>query len=121
MSVHSTGLSKYELRELQPRRIDRGPPLDGPPLDPLTVTVAEVHRLTGLGLTTIWKLIAEKELETVHVGRRTLVIFASLRRLLTPNIDDQATEERSSAARRRRAKRRDVKKQRSVAMEASGP
>src|SRR5262249_61804386 len=60
MSVHSTGLSKYELRALQPRRIrhNRATPLDGPPLDPLTVTVAEVHRLTALGLTRICNLIA---------------------------------------------------------------
>jgi excisionase family DNA binding protein len=95
VSGRSTGLSKYELRRLQPRRIahDRGPPLNGPLLDPLAVTVAEVKRLTGLGLTTIWKLIAEKELESVHVGRRRLIVFASLRRLLTPNDDNQINDE----------------------------
>jgi excisionase family DNA binding protein len=91
--VRSTGLSKYELRGVRPRRLGHN---RGPPLDPLAVTVAEAKRLTGLGLTTIWKLIAEKELETVHVGRRTLVIFASLRRLLSPNDD---TQERRHARR----------------------
>ena len=102
MSVHSTGLSKYELRG-QTRGIGHN---RGPPLDPLTVTVADVKRLTGLGLTTIWKLIRDKKLQSVHVGRRKLIVYASLRRLLTPNNDDQATQERSAAARCLRAKRK---------------
>ena len=105
MSVHSTGLSKYELRG--PQRIGHN---KGPPLDPLTLTVAEVQRLTGLGLTTIWKLIAKKQLESVLVGRRRLIVYASLRRLLTPNDDNQVTQERSAAARRLRAKRRKEKR-----------
>ena len=116
MSVPSTGLSKDEERARLKIGHNRGPPLD-----PLTVTVAEVHRITGLGLTTIWALIAKRELDSVLVGRRRLILFASLRRLLTPNNDDQVTQDRSAAARRLRAKRRDVKKQRSVAIGASGP
>ena len=117
MTVPSTGLSKDEKRA-RPVKIEHN---RGPPLDPLTVTVAEVHRITGLGLTTIWALIAKRELDSVLVGRRRLILFASLRRLLSPNNDDQVTQDRSAAARRLRAKRRDVKKQRSVAIGADGP
>jgi excisionase family DNA binding protein len=88
-----TGLSKHEVRGLQLAHIrHKGAPL----CDPLTVTVAEARRLTGLGLTSLWELIAKKKLESVRVGRRRLIVFESLRRLLTPN-DDQITR-RSSAA-----------------------
>jgi hypothetical protein len=53
-------------------------------IKPVTVTVALARRLTGLGATTIWKLIKEETLETVHVGRRRLITFRSLEALLTP-------------------------------------
>ena len=105
MSVPSTGLSEYELRG----RLAKIGHNRGPPLDPLTVTVAEAQRITGLGLTTIWALIAKKNLESVLVGRRRLILFASLRGLLTPTNDAQVTQERSAAARRLHSRRREVK------------
>jgi excisionase family DNA binding protein len=49
---------------------------------PLTVTVNRTAEMTGLGVSTVWKLIAEKRLETTSVGRRRLVRFASIERLL---------------------------------------
>jgi hypothetical protein len=52
--------------------------------DPLTISVAEAKRLSGLGHTKLWELIGNGTLKTVCVGRRRLVIFASLCRLLTP-------------------------------------
>jgi excisionase family DNA binding protein len=52
---------------------------------PLSVTVATARNLSGLGNTTIWALIKDGRLATVHVGRRTLITFASLERLLTPS------------------------------------
>ena len=66
MSILTTGLSDYEGAK------------------PLTVTVATAKRLSGLGNTTIWALIKNQTLETVHVGRRTLITFRSLEALLTP-------------------------------------
>jgi excisionase family DNA binding protein len=56
------------------------------PIDPkpIAVTIPMTRKVSGLGNTTIWKLIAEKKLATVKVGRRTLVIYDSLERLLTP-------------------------------------
>jgi hypothetical protein len=51
---------------------------------PIAVTIPMTRKISGLGNTTVWKLIAEKKLATVKVGRRKLVIYESLERLLTP-------------------------------------
>lgn len=51
---------------------------------PLTVTVETARKVSGLGNTTIWKLIRERKLEAVRIGRRTLVSVRSLEQLLTP-------------------------------------
>jgi hypothetical protein len=53
-------------------------------LEPLTVTVATARRISGLGNTTIWLLIKDQKLETVHIGRRTLITYRSLVALLAP-------------------------------------
>jgi hypothetical protein len=65
----STGLSKYEKAggELGGRSA-RGP---SPQRDPLLVTINEAKRLTGLGRTSIYKLVDEKNsrskrLDAVH-------------------------------------------------------
>jgi excisionase family DNA binding protein len=44
--------------------------------DLIAVTVQETQRLTGLGKTKVWELIAQKKLRTVAVGRRRLVLYA---------------------------------------------
>jgi len=56
--------------------------LEGTP--PLAVSVDTARRLTGLGTTTIWGLIKDRKLEVARVGRRTLVLYRSLQRLLSP-------------------------------------
>ena len=56
---------------------------------PLTVTVATARKISGLGNTTIWGLIKDQTLETVHVGRRRLIIFRSLEALLAPRSQPQ--------------------------------
>jgi hypothetical protein len=56
---------------------------------PLTVTVATARRISGLGNTTLWALIKDRKLETVRIGRRTLITFRSLEALLTPNLESQ--------------------------------
>ena len=73
MSVLSTGLSDQEA----------------PAAKPLSVTVATARKLSGLGNTTLWRLIKERQLETVHVGRRTLITFRSLEALLAPCLTSQ--------------------------------
>jgi excisionase family DNA binding protein len=52
------------------------------PLEPLTVTVKETERITGLGTTTIYKLIGNKKLETTKIGTRTLIVYSSIKKLL---------------------------------------
>lgn len=49
---------------------------------PITVTVASAKRISGLGNTTIWKLIKENRLERVRIGRRSLITYRSLMALL---------------------------------------
>jgi hypothetical protein len=57
--------------------------LIGRPEDHLiTATVNDFSRMSGLGVSTVWKLIAEQELETISVGKRRLVVIASYRRLV---------------------------------------
>ena len=53
-------------------------------LEPLTVTVRDVTRLSGLGPTTVWRLISEGKLESTMVGNRRLVSVSSLKKLLAP-------------------------------------
>ncbi len=49
---------------------------------PLAVTVATAKKITGLGSTTIWLLIKEGKLETATVGRRRLVLYRSIEKLI---------------------------------------
>jgi hypothetical protein len=53
-------------------------------LTPITVTFAIARTITGLGLTTLWKLGKEKRIEIVRIGGRTLITYRSLQALLTP-------------------------------------
>ena len=86
MSVSSTGLSDYERMS---RSRSRSP-------------WPRPETLSGLGNTTLWGLIKERTLETVHVGRRTLIIYRSLEALLAPCLTLQ------SQPRRRRGRPRKV-------------
>jgi hypothetical protein len=69
MNIASTGgPSRHELRD--PKT--------------LTVTFASAQKITGLGLTTLWKLAKESRIEIVRIGRRTLITYPSLEKLLLP-------------------------------------
>jgi hypothetical protein len=68
MSIPSTGLSRHELHGQRP----------------LTVTIDTARKLSGLGSTKIWELIKDRKLDTVSIGRRRLIVYASLQRLLSP-------------------------------------
>lgn len=54
------------------------------PTRPITVTFRTAKQISGLGLTTLWGLAKVGRLKTVHVGRRTLIVFDSLEQLLKP-------------------------------------
>jgi len=49
---------------------------------PLAVTIQDTRRIIGLGNTKVYELIKDGLIETRKVGTRTLVIYASLERLL---------------------------------------
>lgn len=52
-------------------------------LKPLSVSFQTARQLSGLGLTTLWALAKANRLELVRVGRRTLITYPSLERLLS--------------------------------------
>lgn len=49
---------------------------------PLTVRVREGCRLTGIGRSKLYELIAAQEIETIKVGTITLIPMASLKQFL---------------------------------------
>lgn len=51
-------------------------------LEPLTVRIPEACRLTGIGRSKLYELIAEGQLEVVKIGAMTLVPMANLRALI---------------------------------------
>lgn len=52
------------------------------PLEPLTVRIPEAMRLTGIGRSKLYELIASGDVETAKIGTCTLITVASLRQLI---------------------------------------
>ncbi|GAM07062.1 helix-turn-helix domain-containing protein [Novosphingobium sp. MBES04] len=52
------------------------------PTQPISVRIPEACRLTGIGRSKLYELIAEGRIEVVKVGAITLVPYASLRGLI---------------------------------------
>lgn len=52
------------------------------PGDPISVRVAEAIRLTGIGRSKLYELIASGDIEAIKVGRCTLIPMTSLRALV---------------------------------------
>jgi len=50
-------------------------------IEPLTVRIATAVRITGLSRSRIYELIQSGDLDTVKVGRATLVQYQSLKRM----------------------------------------
>lgn len=51
-------------------------------MQPITTTIDGTKKATGLGTTKIYELIGQGKLETVKIGRRTLVKTKSILALL---------------------------------------
>ncbi len=51
-------------------------------MEPITVTVEGAKKALGLGHTKIYQLIGTGQLETIKIGRRTLVKTDSIRALV---------------------------------------
>lgn len=64
--------------------------LPQPFAEPITVTIPMAINYSGLGRTKLYEMIARKEIESVRVGARRLIVFASLKARLT---DDAAKGE----------------------------
>jgi len=60
---------------------DCGTAIDAPALEPICVRIAVAVKLTGIGRSTLYELIAAGEIETVKVGRSTFIRYDSLKRL----------------------------------------
>lgn len=53
-----------------------------PKIEPLAYSIADACRVTSIGRTRLYVLIAEGRLEVRKIGRRTLIPAASLRALI---------------------------------------
>ena len=51
-------------------------------MEPITVTVDDAKKAIGIGRTTVYALINDGRLETVKIGRRTLIKTDSIRALV---------------------------------------
>jgi len=54
--------------------------------EPLSVRIKEACRLTGIGRSKLYELIASGDIEIVKVGAITLVPISSLKDLLQPRV-----------------------------------
>jgi len=52
------------------------------PLRPITVRIPDAIRMTGLGRSKLYELISSGDIETVKIGRCTLIPVESLYRLI---------------------------------------
>lgn len=52
-------------------------------IDPVTITVPVAIRASGLGRTKLYELLGRHEIESITVGRRRLINYASLQRFLS--------------------------------------
>ena len=52
------------------------------PTDPVSVRVSMAVKLTGIGRSTLYELIKSGEIETIKIGRSTLIPFRCLKRLV---------------------------------------
>jgi excisionase family DNA binding protein len=53
-----------------------------PALEPLTVTISETSRITGISRSEIYRRLAKKEIFAIKSGSRTLVLMDSVRQHL---------------------------------------
>jgi excisionase family DNA binding protein len=51
-------------------------------MEPIAISINEAAKIVGLGRTSIYAMIADGRLEAFKIGRRTLVLVESIRRLV---------------------------------------
>jgi hypothetical protein len=52
-------------------------------IEPLALTIPDTSKAIGVGIGTIYNLINEKRLETISIGRRRLVVYQSIKDLVS--------------------------------------
>lgn len=72
--------STFEERQAHARRARAD--IENLPTEPISVRIAMAVRLTGIGRSTLYELIKSGEIETVKVGRSTLIPYRSIKRLV---------------------------------------
>jgi excisionase family DNA binding protein len=53
-------------------------------MEPIALSISQAAKALSLGRTTVYKLIEQRQLDTVKIGRRQLVKTASIRALIDP-------------------------------------
>jgi excisionase family DNA binding protein len=67
------------------------------PFEPLAVSVDQAAKLLGVGKTSIYSLISENQISTIHCGRRRLVVFQSLKSYVARSAQPTLAEGQSDA------------------------
>jgi len=73
------GPSELERRRQRKEAMDEHQAL---PVEPIAVRIATAVKLTGIGRSTLYELIHSGAIQTVKVGRSTLIPYSSLKRLI---------------------------------------
>jgi excisionase family DNA binding protein len=60
-------------------------------MEPISITVAAARQALGIGTTKIYELIGSGKLETIKVGRRRLILMASIKRFTASATISQPT------------------------------
>jgi hypothetical protein len=69
--------------------------MDAIEMEPLLVTGPVARKLIGVGNTKYWEIVKAGQIETVELGGRKMVVYASLKKLAEPAT---GTGQRKSAA-----------------------
>jgi len=78
----ATGHGKQKRwRNADSRKMEPGAPATREAVGPVTLSIKEAAGAFGIGRSTIYKLINDRQLQTIKIGNRTLVTMASIRRL----------------------------------------
>ena len=101
MRIRNAGPSPDERKGAASQAMNTGSGLP-PTLKPLTVSVKTAQQIIGVGNTTMYELIGDGRVESIKMGNKRLILFASLERLVTPSNSSQTSHNpaaRATAAR----------------------
>ena len=74
-----------EIPRQQRRREKPKPRGNSHDIRPLAVSVRTACALLGVGNTKMWELIRNSHVDTIRVGRKRLVVYGSLEKLVEPS------------------------------------